>query len=224
MTGEGQAIEVPMFETMAQFVLADHMGGRAFVPALGDMGYKRLLSRTRGPYATKDGHLSLVVYTDRHWRDFTKLVGCPDLMDTDRRFRSQESRTQYAEDIGRFIAGQLKARSNNEWLAALLEIDVPASPVNSIEDLFDDPHLKAVGFFQEIDHPTEGKTVVCDHPVRYAKSPASVRQLAPQLGEHTQEILAKDRLPRRTDGPGKSLIKTESPPFTKGRRGKARLH
>jgi crotonobetainyl-CoA:carnitine CoA-transferase CaiB-like acyl-CoA transferase len=224
MTGEGQAIEVPMFETMAQFVLADHMGGRAFVPPLGDMGYKRLLSRTRGPYATKDGHLSLVVYTDRHWRDFTRLVGCPDLMDTDPRFRSQESRTQYAEDIGRFIAGQLKARSNNEWLAALLEIDVPASPVNSIEDLFDDPHLKAVGFFQEIDHPTEGKTVVCDHPVRYAKSPASVRQLAPQLGEHTHEILAKTASPAERTAEANRSSKRNRPPLTKARRGKARLH
>ena len=87
MTGKGQAIEVPMFETMTQFVLADHMGGGAFAPPLGEMGYKRLLSRTRGPYATRDGHLSLVVYTDRHWRDFTKLVGCPDLMDRDDRFR-----------------------------------------------------------------------------------------------------------------------------------------
>ena len=148
MTGEGQAIEVPMFETMAQFVLADHMGGSAFVPPLGAMGYKRLLSRTRGPYATKDGHLSLVVYTDRHWRDFTKLVGCPDLIDNDERFRSQESRTRHAEDVGRFLADRLTARSNDEWLEALHEIDIPACPVNAIEDLFEDPHLKAVGFFR----------------------------------------------------------------------------
>ena len=190
MTGEGQAIEVPMFETMTQFVLADHMGGGAFAPPLGEMGYKRLLSRTRGPYATRDGHLSLVVYTDRHWRDFTTLVGCPELMDSDDRFRSQESRTRFAEDAGRFLAGQLPAHSNEEWLRALRDIDVPACPVNAIEELFEDPHLKAVGLFEEMEHPTEGKVVLCRHPVRYSRSPASIRRLAPNLGEHTAEVLA----------------------------------
>jgi crotonobetainyl-CoA:carnitine CoA-transferase CaiB-like acyl-CoA transferase len=191
MTGEGQAIEVPMFETMAQFVLADHMGGGAFVPPLGEMGYKRLLSRSRGPYATKDGHLSLVVYTDRHWRDFTKLVGCPDLIDRDERFRSQESRTRYAEDVGHFLADHLPARNNKEWLDVLHGIDIPACPVNTIGDLFEDPHLKAVGFFKEMQHPTEEKVMVCRHPVSYSRSPASIRRLAPNLGQHTAEILGE---------------------------------
>ncbi|NDH54716.1 MAG: CoA transferase, partial [Betaproteobacteria bacterium] len=104
-TGEGQEIEVPMFETMAQFVLADHMGGGAFVPPIGNMGYKRLLSRVRGPYATRDGHLSLVVYTDKHWRAFSDMVGLPGLLDNDPRFCNQEARTQHAEDMGRFKAG-----------------------------------------------------------------------------------------------------------------------
>jgi crotonobetainyl-CoA:carnitine CoA-transferase CaiB-like acyl-CoA transferase len=187
-TGQGQLIEVPMFETMTQFVLSDHMGGGAFVPPEGAMGYKRLLSRTRGPYATRDGHLSLVVYTDKHWRAFTALVGCPTLLDTDARFQSQESRTRHAEDVGRFLAEQLPARSNREWLDVLHGIDIPACPVNAIEDLFEDPHLQAVGFFDEVEHPTEGKLKVCRFPVRFSASPASVQRLAPGLGEHNEQI------------------------------------
>jgi crotonobetainyl-CoA:carnitine CoA-transferase CaiB-like acyl-CoA transferase len=188
-TGEGQDIEVPMFETMAQFVLADHMGGRAFVPPQGPMGYRRLLSRTRGPYATKDGHLALVVYTNAHWRAFTKLVGCPDLLQTDPRFDSQESRTQFAEDVGRFLGGQLLERTTRQWLEALHEIDIPACPVNAIEDLFEDPHLKAVGLIEEADHPTEGRVAMCRFPVRFGRTPADVRRLAPGLGEHNGAIL-----------------------------------
>ncbi len=187
-TGQGQLIEVPMFETMTQFVLSDHMGGGAFVPPEGAMGYKRLLSRTRGPYATRDGHLSLVVYTDKHWRAFTALVGCPTLLETDARFQSQESRTRHAEDVGRFLAEHLPARSNREWLDVLHSIDIPACPVNAVEDLFEDPHLKAVGFFDELEHPTEGKLKVCRFPVRFSASPASVQRLAPGLGEHNPEI------------------------------------
>ncbi len=184
VSGEGQFIEVPMFETMAQFVLADHMGGGAFSPAEGDMGYKRLLSRTRGPYPTKDGDLALVVYTDKHWVAFTKLVGCPDLLDADARFRSQESRTRHAEDIGRFLSEHLVAKTNAEWLALLHDIDIPACPVNSIEALFDDPHLQAVGFFEDVEHHTEGPMRMCRFPVRFSGTPVNVRRMAPNLGEH----------------------------------------
>ena len=187
-TQQGQVIEVPMFETMTQFVLADHIGGAAFVPSQGEMGYKRLLSRTRGPYATRDGHLSVVVYTDRHWRAFTELVGCPELLDADERFQSQESRTRHAEEIGRFLAGHLRTRGNREWLDLLQGIDIPACPVNSLEDLLEDPHLRAVGFFDEIKHATEGTLKVCRFPVRFSASPASVRCLAPNLGEHNSPI------------------------------------
>jgi crotonobetainyl-CoA:carnitine CoA-transferase CaiB-like acyl-CoA transferase len=188
-TGQGQEIEVPMFETMAQFVLSDHMGGAAFEPALGEMGYPRLLSRTRGPYATRDGYLSLVVYTDRHWRSFTELVGCPGLIDSDARFASQESRTQHAEAVGEFLAGQLPARSNAEWLEALHRIDIPACPVNDIADLLQDPHLQAVGFFQQVAHPSEGSLTMCRFPIRFSRSPGSVQRLAPNLGEHNCDIL-----------------------------------
>jgi crotonobetainyl-CoA:carnitine CoA-transferase CaiB-like acyl-CoA transferase len=191
-TGEGQFIEVPMFETMAQFVLADHAGGRAFAPPAGPWGYRRLLSRTRGPYATKDGHLSVVVYVDRHWRAFTALVGVPDLLDSDPRFKSQESRTQNAEAVGRFLAEALARRTNAEWLDALREADIPACPVNSVDDLFEDPHLKAVGFFEEADHPTEGKLTISRFPVRFSQTPPSTQRLAPNLGEHNFEILGSD--------------------------------
>jgi crotonobetainyl-CoA:carnitine CoA-transferase CaiB-like acyl-CoA transferase len=187
-TQRGQLIEVPMFETMTQFVLSDHIGGGAFVPPEGPMGYRRLLSRTRGPYATRDGHLSLVVYTDRHWRSFSDLIGCPELLDVDARFQSQESRTLHAEEVGRFLAGHLVARTNREWLTIFHDIDIPACPVNAIEDLFDDPHLQAVGFFEEQEHPTEGKLKVCRFPIRFAASPSSVQCLAPNLGEHNEEI------------------------------------
>ena len=187
-TGEGQFVEVPMFETMSQFVLADHMGGGAFDPPLGPMGYRRLLSTTRGPYATRDGHLSVVVYVDRHWRAFSKMVGAPDLMDTDARFHSQESRTQNAEAVGAFLAARLAERTNAEWLAALLEADIPACPVNAIEDLFDDPHLTAVNFFERVDHPTEGGLTICRFPVQFSRTPCEVRRLAPNLGEHNVEF------------------------------------
>ncbi len=192
-TGEGQAIEVPMFETMAQWVLADHWGGAAFQPSEGAMGYKRLLSRTRGPYPSKDGHISVVVYTNKHWQAFSELVACPDLMQTDPRFASQESRTQHAEAVGSFLATHLPARTNAEWLKVLTEVDIPACPVNSIEDLTTDPHLLAVGLFETVEHPTEGTMTTARFPVRFSRTPADIRRLAPNLGEHTDEVIGSSR-------------------------------
>ena len=192
-SGAGQAIEVPMFETMAQFVLADHWGGGAFAPPIGPMGYERLLSRTRGPYPTRDGHLAIVVYTDSHWRSFSRLVGCPDLLDTDARFATPASRTRHAEEIGAFLAAHLPARDNAEWLRVLLEADIPACPVNSIEALRTDPHLAAVGFFEEVEHPTEGRLTTCRFPIRFSATPVATRRHAPELGEHTSELVGGRR-------------------------------
>jgi crotonobetainyl-CoA:carnitine CoA-transferase CaiB-like acyl-CoA transferase len=189
ITGEGQEIEVPMFETMAQFVLADHMGGHAFEPPIGEMGYRRLKSRFRGPYRTSDGYLSLVVYTDKHWRAFTEIVGDADLIDRDPRFASQEMRTRNAELCGQYLAEHLPSRSNAEWLEFCRSNDIPVSPVNAIEDLSEDPHLKAVRLFCQIEHPTEGTVNTARFPVSFSKSPATIRRLAPNLGEHNAEVL-----------------------------------
>ena len=152
------------------------------------MGYKRLLSRTRGPYPTRDGYLAIVVYTDKHWRAFSRMVGKPDLLDSDPRFRNQETRTQNAEDMGNFLAEYLPTKTTREWLEVLKEADIPASAVNKIDELFEDPHLKAVNFFSEMDHPTEGRLKVARFPVAFSKTPASIGRLAPNLGEHTKEI------------------------------------
>jgi crotonobetainyl-CoA:carnitine CoA-transferase CaiB-like acyl-CoA transferase len=152
------------------------------------MGYKRLLSPTRGPYQTKDGFLALVVYTNKHWEAFSRLIGQPDLLTTDPRFLTQESRTQFAREIGHFIGTQLITRGNAEWLDLLHAIDIPACPVNAIEDLLTNPHLQAVGFFEATDHPTEGTLNTARFPVRFAATPADIRRPAPNLGEHNAEI------------------------------------
>ena len=187
-TGEGQFVEVPMAETMAQFVLADHMGGGAFVPPLGEMGYRRLKSRFRGPYPTRDGHLAIVVYTDAQWRVFSRLIGDPGLMERDPRFRDQESRTQHADAMGQFLGEALRGRDTAQWVALLQQADIPCARVNRLEDLFDDPQFSAVGLFEEHEHPTEGRLKVARFPLRFSRSPATIRRLAPNLGEHGQEI------------------------------------
>ena len=191
LTGKGQEIEVPMLETMSQFVLGDHMAGAAFVPPLGDIGYMRLLSRHRGPYPTKDGYICIVVYTDQHWRAFTELIGDPDLIDRDPNFADQTVRTKNAELCGEYLARHMPTRTTEEWLEFCRSIDIPAAAVTDLDQIFDHPHLKAVDMFSTMEHPTEGTVRVARFPVTFSDTPASIRRLAPRLGEHTEEVLAE---------------------------------
>jgi crotonobetainyl-CoA:carnitine CoA-transferase CaiB-like acyl-CoA transferase len=188
-TGKGQAVEVTMFESLAQFVLGDHMAGRTFDPPTGPMGYSRLLAEHRNPYATKDGYLCLLIYNDKQWRSFFKLLGREAMFEQDQRFTTQRSRSENFDHAYAFIAGEIKTRTNAEWLTALTEADIPVMPLNSLEDLLNDPHLNATGFFSTTEHPSEGRLRTMAVPSRWSESPPDAPRPAPRLGEHSVEIL-----------------------------------
>jgi crotonobetainyl-CoA:carnitine CoA-transferase CaiB-like acyl-CoA transferase len=188
-TGKGQAIEVPMFETLTQFVLGDHMGGATFDPPLGPMGNPRLLAKFRNPYETKDGYLCLLIYNDKQWRNFFRLIGRDELFEEDPRFATQASRSQNFDAAYAFVADHMRTRTNAEWLAALGEADIPAMPLNSLEDLVNDAHLRQTGFFSLAEHPSEGSVRTMAVPSRWSESSPEAPRPAPRLGEHSAELL-----------------------------------
>jgi crotonobetainyl-CoA:carnitine CoA-transferase CaiB-like acyl-CoA transferase len=187
-SGKGQTIELPRFETMAQFVLSDHFGGRAFEPPIGPPGYNRLLAPDRRPYATRDGHICILVYTDRHWEAFFDIIGKPEQFHDDR-FRSAAARSRYFAEAYALMAEVLATRTTAEWLSTFQEADIPAVPMHDLDALIDDPHLAAVGFFHTLDHPTEGRIRVVGIPSRWSRSRLAVTRHPPGLGEHTAEVL-----------------------------------
>lgn len=188
-TGKGQAVEVPMLESLAQFVLSDHMGGRTFDPPAGPMGHSRLLAKHRNPYRTKDGYLCLLVYNDKQWRNFFRLLGREAMFDDDPRFSTHTSRSENIDAIYAFVAEQLATRTNTEWLAALASADIPVTPLNSLDDLLDDRHLNETGFFSTVEHPTEGRLRTMAVPSRWSESAPGTPGHAPRLGEHSAEVL-----------------------------------
>lgn len=178
-----------MFETMAQFVLSDHLGAATFDPPLGKPGYPRALSKNRGPYRTADGYLSVSTIQDRHWQRFCATVGSAALAD-DPRFRDQASRVRNSEALCGVISGILAGASGQAWLARFQAADVPAATLNTLSTLITDPHLTSKGFVHEADHPTEGRIRVLSHPVIWQNTQPLVERPAPLLGEHTAEVLA----------------------------------
>jgi len=190
-TGRGQAVEIPMFETMAHFTLGDHMNGLTFDPPEGAVGYPRLLSADRRPYATLDGFIAVLPYNDGQWQRFFAAAGQADRIDSDPRFATLAARTEHTDALYDILAEIVAQKTSAEWLALLNEADVPVMTVHSMESLVDDPHLAAVGFFDLVDHPTEGKIRTMAPAGNYSQTPLSVRRPTPRLGEHTNEVLAE---------------------------------
>lgn len=187
-SGQGQEIEVPMFEAMAQLVLGDHLGGETFSPAEGPTGYARLLVSYRRPYATSNGYVSVLIYNDKHWSRFFEIIGRTDLLH-DPRFSTHTARAQHIDEAYCFVSETLAANTSEYWLRAFNEADIPAAPLYSVDDLIADPHLQQVGMLQALQHPSEG-AIRSPAPVgNYSKTPLSIRRNAPRLGEHTQEVL-----------------------------------
>ncbi len=187
-TGEGQEIEVPMFETMVYWVMAEHLWGMCFEPPIGGPGYTRLMSHHRKPYQTRDGYIAILPYLDSHWETFCKLSGRTDLL-TDERFTTLAKRVKNIDDTYGETAKTMLGRTTGEWLELFGGTSVPTIVVNTLEGLKDDPHLKAVDFWVETEHPTEGRLRMTRFPVNFSATPADVRRHAPRMGEHSIEIL-----------------------------------
>ena len=187
-SGEGQEVEVSMFEGMAAFMLADHMGGCVFEPPLDRIGYKRLLSPYRKPYPTQDGHICVLPYTDKHWQDFFEIAGRSEWFEDDR-FQNITQRTENTDALYQLVDQILPERTSAEWLAAFEKADIPCSPVNHLADLLEDPQLEALNFFTLEEHPSEGMIRQIGIPHVFSKTPGSLRLPAPRLGEHSVEIL-----------------------------------
>lgn len=188
-SGEGQSIEVPMFESLASFMLIEHLWERAFDPEHGSAGYPRVLSQLRKPHRTKDGYLCVLPYTDKNWQDFFTLADRTDLA-ADPRYSTANNRSRNYETLYKVLGDIMAERTSGEWLSQLRPLSIPVAPVNSLEDLFSDPHLAAVGMFFQKTHPSEGVLTQVRPPVNFDKTPSEVRRLAPRLGEHSREVLA----------------------------------
>jgi crotonobetainyl-CoA:carnitine CoA-transferase CaiB-like acyl-CoA transferase len=187
-TGRGQRVDIPMFETMAGFVMGDHMGGLTYEPPLDKGGYARHLSRDRRPYKTSDGYLSVIVYNDKQWESFFKATGRDDLR-RDPRFATFAGRAVNIDFVYGELARIFETRSTAEWIELLNKADVPVMPMHDLQGILNDEHLVATGFFPVVQHPTEGPIRSTKVSANWSETKAEPTRLAPRLNEHGAEIL-----------------------------------
>lgn len=189
-TGEGQEVEIPMYETLVSFLLKENTFGLAFDPPLEPRRYERMLSPYRRAHRTKDGFIAALPYTDEHWRRFFTLGGRPELAD-DPRFASLGLRTNNFGPLYEALESILLEKTTAEWTALMDKAGIPVAPVNDLDQLLTDPHLAEAGMFETVEHPSEGRVLRIRNPVSFSKTPASYRRPTPRLGENSVEVLAE---------------------------------
>lgn len=189
-TGQGQAIEVPMFETMVAFVMPEHMAGKSFEPPMGEAGYARVINKDRRPFRTKDGWLCVLPYTTAQWLRFLKMIGRDD-MAANPDLSDPVYRSRHYEELYGLIDGAMPQRTTAEWVELLLDADILFGEVKGPNDLLTDPHLAAMSMFPVVEHPSEGTIRLLGFPVSLSETPNTLRRLPPRLGEHNREILGE---------------------------------
>ena len=187
-TGQGQQVDVAMFEGLTAFNMIEHQWGHVFEPPLGPMGYQPVSTASRRPYKTQDGYLALLPYSDAHWRSFFQLAGEPQIMD-DPRFATFPARQKHFREVWGEVERQAARKTNAQWLELLSTADVPYSVVNRLEDLPSNAHLDSVDFWSVRTHPSEGLMRFPAAPVDLAQTPMRMTRMQPRLGEHSVEIL-----------------------------------
>lgn len=187
-TGEGQRVEVPMFESMVSFNTLEHLCDNSWVPPTAQPGYyQRQLDPTRQPMRTKDGWIAFAPYLDDRWVRFFEAAGYGHVL-KEPRFIDKPTRRANMSQMFELMARIAPERTTDEWLALMKQVNVPAMRVNRIHELPDDPQLRASGLIREREHPTEGSYLEVGMPVRFsAREPVPLRHAGRQ-GEHAEEV------------------------------------
>jgi len=190
-TGQGQFVEVPMLECVTSFLLVEHLYDHTFEPPLGQWGYPRVVNPNRKPFKTADGYIGLLPYTDKQWDQFFDVAGWGDSLAKDPRFADYAARARHTHELYGLVETVTGTKTTEEWLALLKPLSIPVVRTNRLDDLEADPHLAAVGLFEQYDHPDFGGYKQIRPPVRFSASPSNIRRHPPRLGQHTDEVLAE---------------------------------
>jgi crotonobetainyl-CoA:carnitine CoA-transferase CaiB-like acyl-CoA transferase len=187
--GTGQMVDIALYESvfrMMEFLIAEyHQLGKVRERSPGLNGH----SSPAGTFLTKDGHwVVLVTSTDSTFERLARAMDREDLL-TDEKFSTNEKRLQNHEETNGIVADWIRSLPRDELLQRLDAFGVPVSPILSIRDIFEHPHYQARQNIIEVKHPRLGTIKVPGFVPKFEKTPGSIRTIAPDLGQHNEEIL-----------------------------------
>ena len=142
-------------------------------------------------FAAADGHLIVAVGNDSQFRAYSRVIGMPELAE-DERFATNRGRVINREVLIPILVERMKQGQRDDWLSQLESVGVPAGPINTIDQVYEDPHVLARGIRRDLPHPTGGTVPTVSSPMRLSDSPVQYRMPPPTLGQHTEEVLRNE--------------------------------
>lgn len=139
-------------------------------------------------FKTKDGYVTLGAGNDEQFKDLCQLLDIPELA-IDARFLTNDQRVKYREELIGILSGILSTNTSQHWMEQFRTASFPVGPINSMREVFDDPHIKDIGLVKTLTHPVAGDVKVVGPPVEYSECANRVRTAPPSLGQHTDEVL-----------------------------------
>jgi len=187
-TGQGQRVEVPMLDTAFAFGLLEQLDGWTFEPPVSPPVYPRTAATNRRPYRTRDGHLCVMIYTERQWRRFLDRAGRGGVL-AEERFDTVGKRIANADALYGIVAEIMLTRTTGEWREVFDELDIPCAALARYDELLVDPDLTARGVVSLVEHPAVGTLRNIAAPIHFSASPVVPYRPAPTLGEHNADVL-----------------------------------
>jgi crotonobetainyl-CoA:carnitine CoA-transferase CaiB-like acyl-CoA transferase len=187
-TGQGQKIECSLLESgvaaMMNAAAAYLIGG----VVQGRWGSAHESVVPYQAFRARDGYLIIGAGNERLWKAFCEVIGAPEWAD-DPRFESNVKRVEHREDLVALIEERLQAGTRDRWIAAFAAAGLPTGPINTVDQVFQDPQVLHRGMVQEVEHPTAGRVKLVGIPVKFSATPGTIALPPPLLGQHTDEVL-----------------------------------
>ena len=186
-SGEGQFVEVPMLESFTSFLMVEHLFGETFEPPVSHVGNTVAYAPDRRPLRTRDGHICVQPVSRVQAAKFLALGGLPDAYESERFVNAQGGKAKVLVYYEMMREAAL-SHTTEEWMQLGEEHRVAIMRANTLDEVLNDPHLKAVDFFQLRDLPGEGRWRAMKPPVKFSKTPASIRRDPPKPGANNGEF------------------------------------
>jgi len=190
VTGRGQRLDIAMLDSMFS-ILENSIGnyfatGRIPKPA----GNRHGVSAPFQPFETLDGEIIVAVSTNRAFEDFCQALGRDDLA-RDPRYANRKGRISNVDELAEQITTSTKTKTTAELEGAFEKFNVPYATINTIDKIVSSPQILARNMLQEVEHPVAGKVKAVGSPLKMSETPGAIQQVAPLLGQHTEEVFAE---------------------------------
>lgn len=189
-TGLGRRIDLSLIEVQVATLVnmgSDHLIG-GIVPRRWGSAHPSVVPYQA--FRASDGYVVAGTTNESLWQRFCQVLGAPDLL-SDPRFATNVDRVAHRAELLDLLEKIFIRRTRAEWLDGFRAAGIPCGPINTLDEVFQDPQVQHLGIVQDVDHPTAGRVRVTGSPLQFDNHRPAIRIPAPRLGEHTEEVLSQ---------------------------------